>query len=189
MFAPKTGTEISHRRQVTLSVDGGHTYPYVLAEAVPNTGSASVVLPMVGTTHARVKIEAVGNIFFDVSTADFAITWPFAGFFAPILNPPALNAAQAGNVVPLRFSLGGDCGLDILAAGYPVSVRIDRTSGATLGPPESTSPAGKSGLRYHPSTGQYVYACRTERAWRGTCRELRVLLVDGTLQAARFRFK
>ena len=43
---------------ISLSVDGGHTYPYVLAASTPNTGSASVVLPMVGTTHARVKIEA-----------------------------------------------------------------------------------------------------------------------------------
>lgn len=62
-------------------MDGGRTYPYVLAGSTPNTGSASVVLPMVGTTHARVKIEAVDNVFFDVSTGDFAITWLYSGFF------------------------------------------------------------------------------------------------------------
>jgi hypothetical protein len=44
----------------------------VLVASTPHTGSASVVLPMVGTTHARVKIEAVDNVFFDVSNADFA---------------------------------------------------------------------------------------------------------------------
>ncbi len=59
--------------KISLSIDGGHTYPYVLAESTPNDGSQPVILPGVGTTQARIKIEAVGNIFFDVSNADFTI--------------------------------------------------------------------------------------------------------------------
>jgi len=59
--------------KISLSTDGGYTYPYVLAESTPNDGSEPVTLPNVGTTQARVKIEAVGNIFFDVSNADFVI--------------------------------------------------------------------------------------------------------------------
>jgi hypothetical protein len=85
--------------KISLSVDSGHTYPYVLAASTPHTGSASVVLPMVGTTHARVKIEAVDNVFFDVSNADFAITWPYTGFFSPILSPPGVNSLHTA-----RFS-------------------------------------------------------------------------------------
>ena len=171
--------------KISLSVDGGHTYPYVLADAVPNTGSASVVLPMVGTTHARVKVEAVGNVFFDVSDADFAITWPFTGFFPPIAGPPALNPATAGSAIPVKFSLGGDRGLDILADGYPVSVQIDCTTGAPIGSAAETR--SDEGLTF--ASGQYKYVWKTEPAWAGTCRELRVLLVDGTMHAARFRFR
>jgi len=59
--------------KITLSADGGATWPYVLAESVPNNGSASVTLPAIATTRARVKIEAVGNVFFDVSDADFTL--------------------------------------------------------------------------------------------------------------------
>jgi hypothetical protein len=59
--------------KITLSTDGGATWPYVLAESVPNTGSASVTLPAIATTQARIKIEAVGNVFFDVSDADFTL--------------------------------------------------------------------------------------------------------------------
>ena len=59
--------------KISLSVDGGHTYPYVLAASTANDGSEDVTLPNVATTHARVKIEAVGNVFFDLSNADFAI--------------------------------------------------------------------------------------------------------------------
>jgi hypothetical protein len=32
-----------------------------------------VLLPNVGTVHARVKVEAVGNVFFDVSNDDFVV--------------------------------------------------------------------------------------------------------------------
>ncbi len=59
--------------KITLSADGGKTWPYVLAASVPNNGSASVTLPSLGTTTARIKVEAIGNVFFDVSNADFAI--------------------------------------------------------------------------------------------------------------------
>ena len=60
--------------KISLSVDGGETYPYVLAAATPNDGSQSVTLPHVGTTEARIRIEAVANVFFDISDADFRIS-------------------------------------------------------------------------------------------------------------------
>ncbi len=63
----------SHVR-VSLSVDGGVTYPYVLASETPNDGEVTVMLPHVGTTMARIKIEAVGNVFFDLSDAPFRIS-------------------------------------------------------------------------------------------------------------------
>jgi hypothetical protein len=62
--------------RITLSTDGGITWPYELAASTPNTGSASVVLPRVATTSARIKVEAVGNVFFDVSNANFSISLP-----------------------------------------------------------------------------------------------------------------
>ncbi|RTL41259.1 MAG: hypothetical protein EKK53_14130 [Burkholderiales bacterium] len=59
--------------KITLSTDGGLSFPTVLAASTPNTGSAVVTLPAVVTTKARIKVEAVDNIFFDVSNADFSI--------------------------------------------------------------------------------------------------------------------
>ncbi len=59
--------------KITLSADGGATWPYTLAANAANSGSQSVVMPNVGTTQARVRIEAVGNVFFDVSNANFTI--------------------------------------------------------------------------------------------------------------------
>ena len=59
--------------KISLSTDGGLSFPYVLAASTPNNGSKAVTLPAVSTTTARIKVEAVGNVFFDVSNANFTI--------------------------------------------------------------------------------------------------------------------
>ncbi len=58
---------------IFLSVDGGYTYPYTLLSSTPNDGSATVIIPNVPTTIARVKVKASDNIFFDISNQDFTI--------------------------------------------------------------------------------------------------------------------
>ncbi len=58
---------------ILLSVDGGATWPHTLASKVPNNGASMVTLPDLGSSQARVKVAAVGNVFFDVSNADFTI--------------------------------------------------------------------------------------------------------------------
>jgi hypothetical protein len=59
--------------KISLSTDGGQTFPHVLTASTPNNGSKLVTLPAVSTTAARIKVEAVGNVFFDVSNANFTI--------------------------------------------------------------------------------------------------------------------
>lgn len=59
--------------KISLSTDGGNTYPHTLAASTANNGSKTVTLPLVASTTARIKVEAVDNIFFDVSNADFTI--------------------------------------------------------------------------------------------------------------------
>ena len=42
------------------------------ASSTPNDGSAEVTVPNVADQHARIKVEAIGNVFFDLSDADLA---------------------------------------------------------------------------------------------------------------------
>lgn len=58
---------------IFLSVDGGYTYPYILATGVPNTGSHIVTLPDTSSSKARIKVKGAGNVFFDISNANFKL--------------------------------------------------------------------------------------------------------------------
>ena len=59
---------------IKLSTDGGTTFPTTLIANTPNDGNETVNLPMVSTSTARIKVEAVGNIFFDLSNTNFSIS-------------------------------------------------------------------------------------------------------------------
>ena len=60
---------------ITLSVDGGLTFPYTLASNVDNDGSHAATLPDFVTSKARVRIEPNNsNIFYAINTQDFSIT-------------------------------------------------------------------------------------------------------------------
>ena len=59
---------------ISMSTDGGLTYPFALASSVANNGSASVRIPNTPTSNARVRVQGSNNIFFDISDTNFTIT-------------------------------------------------------------------------------------------------------------------
>lgn len=101
--------------KISLSTDGGLNFPYVLAAAVPNTGSAPVVLPSVLTSTARIKVEAVGNVFFDVSNADFAITAPVVAMPGDLDGNGAVDCADLAIVRAAMGSRTGDANFNAAA--------------------------------------------------------------------------
>ncbi len=66
---PVNATQVTIR----LSLDGGQTYPQVLALDTDNDGSADVALPNVNSTEARIMVDATSNGFFDISNSNFTI--------------------------------------------------------------------------------------------------------------------
>ncbi|MBL0145024.1 MAG: propanediol utilization protein [Chitinophagaceae bacterium] len=58
---------------ILLSTDGGVTFTTILAAATPNDGSETIIIPSSISSTCRVKVESVGNIFFDISNANFSI--------------------------------------------------------------------------------------------------------------------
>lgn len=98
--APVCATNVT----LLLSTDGGVSFPFVLASNVPNCGSRSVRLPEVATSSARVRIQAEGNIFFDISRTNFSIA-P-AGLGAPPVIQ-SLKVAQGTATITWTSTPGG----------------------------------------------------------------------------------
>ena len=113
----------------------------------------------------------------------------FTGFFAPIDNPPTLNEMKAGAAAPVKFSLGGNQGLNIFATGSPSSVQVSCASGVPISDVEETETAGQSSLSYDAASDRYKYTWKTESSWKNTCRVLTLTLRDGTVHTANFKFK
>ena len=153
-----------------------------------NPSGAAIDTAAVGPRpFAVVAVDSVGNT--TRRSVVYGVRWDFTGFFAPVDNPPLVNGVAAGATVPVKFSLGGDRGLAIMADGYPRSQAIPCDASATVDGIEETVAAGSSGLSYDPLTLQYAYRWKTDKAWAGTCRQLVVRLADGSVHEARFSLR
>jgi predicted extracellular nuclease len=114
--------------------------------------------------------------------------YEFSGFIAPIKNLPEMNSQKSGGAIPVKFSLDGFQGMDVIVEGYPQSQAIacdHSSSGESIA---TTSPGG-SVLIYDQDKDQYVYTWQTSKEWSGSCRRLVVLLKDGSYHYADFMFK
>jgi hypothetical protein len=113
--------------------------------------------------------------------------YAFSGYQAPVDNPQIVNAVKAGVGVPVKFSLGGDRGLNILFRN-PTSTAYTCETGAPIDVLE-TEASGGSGLAYDPATDTYTYVWKTLKSWSSTCRELDLTFRDGTFRTADFSFR
>lgn len=72
---------------IWLSVDGGQNFSIPLVLNTPNDGTQNFVVPNIPTTTGRVLIEAVNNIFFDVSNVNLSITGAAGVVATPVITP------------------------------------------------------------------------------------------------------
>jgi hypothetical protein len=174
---PTLGGRTVH--QETWDLCGAQPGSYLLLLAADASSSAGQAF--------SVESQAV---LVEVTPADRACGgFSFDGFFSPVENLPVLNLARGGSAIPIKFSLGGDHGLDIFEAGYPASVQIGCQSTAPMDTIEETVAPGSSGLSYDPATGVYTYVWKTKKSWAGTCRQLVLRLTDGSDHRSNFKFK
>jgi hypothetical protein len=149
-------------------------------------GANFVALPAGSKSFTVNAADKAGNTA--TATSLYTIAYAFNGFFQPIdMGASVMNVAKSGSAIPVKFKLGGDAGLNVFAPGYPASTQINCSSSATLDTIETTT-TSNAGLTYDANADQYVYVWKTNSAWSGTCRQLKVVLADGRAVTANFKF-
>ncbi|MBK9638833.1 MAG: hypothetical protein IPO63_13855 [Bacteroidetes bacterium] len=101
---------------IFLSVDSGYTYPYLLKSHTPNDGIEAVLIPDTVTDIARIKVQSIGNIFFDISDVNFSI----------INNPITVSA----NVSQITCNGFGNGAIDQTISGASPPVTHHWSNGA-----------------------------------------------------------
>lgn len=114
---------------ILLSIDGGNTFPTTLALSTPNDGSENVTIPGTVTSQARIKVEAAGNIFFDMSNTNFSITPSSPVLTAIITNPLGAANYCAGSNLSVSYSCDGPAN-----AGNIFTAQLSDSSGSFASP-------------------------------------------------------
>ena len=168
-------------RTVTVTVDGPVTR--TLSLITDYLGRVRLPLDLPAGTYAVVVSFAGDETYEPTDASDDTAIIAFA-FRAPVDNEPTVNTVKAGSTVPIKFSLGGNHGLGVLA-GTPLAVKYDCESGVATDEVELTT-TSNSGLTF--TGGLYQYNWKTPKAARG-CYRFELVLDDGTTHFALFKLR
>ena len=119
---------------IYLSEDGGYTYPYTIATAVPNIGTYTGSVPNVLTDQARIMVVGTDNIFFDISNENFSILEPLVATFNLIVDESVQVACLGEDVnyeVTLISFLDYDEEVTFSTEGAPQGVGVEYASATT----------------------------------------------------------
>jgi len=123
----------------------------------------------------------------------YNVTYNWSGFFRPVDNPgtgttPVFNTAKSGQSVPMKFSLQGNQGLNIIAANYPKVTTVVCNSSAPTDALEEYATTTNQGLVYDATADQYNFVWKTQSSYANSCKMFDLQLNDGTHHVAYFKF-
>ncbi|WP_207396510.1 reprolysin-like metallopeptidase [Bremerella alba] len=59
--------------RITMSIDGGLTFSETVVDSTSNDGSEELTVPNVASDQVRFRIEAIGNVFYDITNANLTV--------------------------------------------------------------------------------------------------------------------
>jgi Metallo-peptidase family M12B Reprolysin-like/Secretion system C-terminal sorting domain len=135
--------------KILFSTDGGLTFPNVLTASTANDGSETIIIPNLPTSVGRVRVEAVGNIFFDINNANITIT------------SSSGCAAEAASVAPTTavVAIAGAGTLNLgLSPQYGTAITSFVGTLASTDPATNTSGNNAGACNYFNSTNYDSYS-------------------------------
>lgn len=125
------GGSVAAQVQALYSTDGGLSFATDLTGPIANDGADSIAAPCQLGDAGRIKLQSVGNIFFDINDQDLTI----------VNTPPAVEVTAAGGAVDdacsftVEFSATATDACGLAAADVDVAV-VKATDNFTLGMPQ-----------------------------------------------------
>lgn len=181
-----------------LTATGGTGVPYAWAATGlpaglvldPATGviTGTPTGPAGPTNTAQVTVTATDSAGHTATaTLPLRILYAFGGFQNPITTGTGdINLIKAGQAVPVKFSLHGYQGTNILAT---TPTPTSHACGTDPLPADITAETSASnGLTYNPLTDTYTYIWKTPKNAAG-CATLTLRLNDTTTHTAEFQYK
>lgn len=124
------GGSVAPQVSALFSDDGGQTFGTTLIGSTANDGASSFVVPCLLGADNRIKLESVGNIFFDINDQDLSVT----------NTPPSVSVGTAGGSVDdqceftVQFTATATDTCGVLAGDVDVEL-IKGANNFTLGVP------------------------------------------------------
>ena len=109
---------------IQLSLDGGSTWPVTLAASTPNNGSANITVPNNPTTNGRIRVLAVGNIFYNVNQGG-PIT------ITGVAPPVVLNGTGVNAITDTTGNGNSNTRIDPGESDIRLTVQINNTGSST----------------------------------------------------------
>jgi serine protease AprX len=145
----------------------------------PTCTSAATQTSPVGMYTITCSGGAADNYDFTYVNGTLTILYVFTGFYQPIDNLPALNAANSGQAIPLKWRITDVNGNPVtsLASVNVTALSLPCSLGTTVDQVEEYAP-GASGL-LNQGDGYYQFNWKTPKTYAQSCKTMKLDLGEG----------
>jgi hypothetical protein len=176
---PQAGPFLLHQTPaptVTISgSDGG-------SGALQSSRTATVDVSSVGLKTLSFAVsDNLGNQAKPTLLCTYRVQYKFSGFTSPVDNPPTLNAANAGQTIPVKWRITDANGVGVTSAASFLDISVAPLAGAgCTGTADAIetytdSPSGLQNL----GNGNWQFNLKTPKTYATKCKAMSVLLNDG----------